>query len=283
MVYQENYLREIFLKENGKNVTNDFKNIFNFESKFELKCDCPKKNFDLPNIFIEGEKEEMLKTCNIDLNGEIIQSLISQANDTRLSLKYKEKELQNYYNKFENHEGKIHHYLKEMQNLSKIIDEIIENFNTHIIINEQNLERKRKECESLKKYITNNLNGNNIFNCPLCKERAISGKEYLSQIYPKEKAKEKFFDSISEGNIGLFCQFDEKNSFYILNIGNFQENSIIEFESMFYSLVNSFPEYYSISHTKFILVLTNVIIIQMIINVNVRIVLKQDKKELKLI
>ena len=69
-----------------------------------------------------------------------------------------------------------------MKDVSKKIDEVIENFNTHIIINNQKLERKKKECESLKKYITSNLNGNNIFNCPLCKERALSGKEYLSQV-----------------------------------------------------------------------------------------------------
>ena len=73
MVYQENYLRDIFLKENEKNVTNDFKKIFNFESKFEFKYDCPQKNFDLPNVFLEGEKEEMLKSFNLDLNENIIQ------------------------------------------------------------------------------------------------------------------------------------------------------------------------------------------------------------------
>ena len=182
MVYQENYLRDIFLKENEKNVTNDFKKIFNFESKFEFKYDCPQKNFDLPNVFLEGEKEEMLKSFNLDLNENIIQSLITQANESNLSLKYKEKELKDYYNKFENQERKINNYLNEMKNISKKIDEVIENFNTHLIINSQNLERKKKECESLKKYITSNLNGNNIFNCPLCKERALSGKEYLSQV-----------------------------------------------------------------------------------------------------
>ncbi len=37
MITHENYLRDIFLKENEKNVTNDFKKIFNFESKFEFK------------------------------------------------------------------------------------------------------------------------------------------------------------------------------------------------------------------------------------------------------
>ena len=182
MITHENYQRDIFLKENEKNVTNDFKKIFNFESKFEFKYDCPKKNFDLPNIFLEGEKEEMLKSYNLDLNENIIQSLISQANDSNLSLKYKEKEIQNYYNKFEDQERKINHYLNEMKNVSEKIDEVFENFNNRIKINNQNLEKNKKECESLKKYITSNLNGNTIFNCPLCKERALSGKEYLSQV-----------------------------------------------------------------------------------------------------
>lgn len=85
----------------------------------------------------------MLKSFNIDSNENLIQNLINQAENTNLSLKRKEKENQNFVHKFENQEKKINNYLNEIQNLSKIIDEIIENFNTHIIINEQHLEKKR--------------------------------------------------------------------------------------------------------------------------------------------
>ena len=144
MVYQENYLRDIFLKENKNDVTPDFREIFQFEKNVKIKIDFSNENCRLPNIFVEGEKEEMLKSFNIDSNENLIQNLINQAENTNLSLKRKEKENQNFVHKFENQEKKINNYLNEIQNLSKIIDEIIENFNTHIIINEQHLEKKKK-------------------------------------------------------------------------------------------------------------------------------------------
>ena len=78
----------------------------------------------------------------------------------------------------------------------------------------------------------------------------FNGKEYISKIYPKEKAKEKYTDAISEGNNAIYCKYDEENSSYILKIGYLEPNSIIEFESIFYCLVNSFNNQYSFSLYK---------------------------------
>ena len=227
MVYQENYLRDIFLKENKNYVTPDFREIFQFEKNVKIKIDFSNENCRLPNIFAEGEKEEMLKSLNIDSNENLIQNLINQAENTNLTLKNKEKENQSLNHKFENQEKKINNYLNEMQVLYKIIDDIVENFNTHIIINEQNLERKKKECESLKKYITSNLNnGNNSLNCPLCKERALNGKEYLTQVNYIQDIQNKLDEKIKE-NIKF-----EKNYLDLVSQTNIIKKSFMNYANL---------------------------------------------------
>ena len=55
----------------------------------------------------------------------------------------------------------------------------------------------------------------------------INDKEYLSQIYDKEKAKEKQCDVISEGNNIIYCNYDKENCCYILNFGNIEGITII--------------------------------------------------------
>ena len=78
----------------------------------------------------------------------------------------------------------------------------------------------------------------------------FNNKEYLSKIYPKEKAEEKYNDTLSEGNNAIYCKYDPETTSYILNIGYLEPNSIIEFKSTFYYLVNSSNNYYSFSLYK---------------------------------
>ena len=73
----------------------------------------------------------------------------------------------------------------------------------------------------------------------------FNNKEYFSKIYPKEKAEEKYTDSISEGNNAFYCKYDPENTSYILNIGYLEPNLEIEFESTFYYLVNSYNNLYN--------------------------------------
>ena len=53
----------------------------------------------------------------------------------------------------------------------------------------------------------------------------FNNKEYLSKIYPKEKAEEKYNHAISEGNNLIYCKYDPENNMYIMNIGYLEPNS----------------------------------------------------------
>ena len=75
----------------------------------------------------------------------------------------------------------------------------------------------------------------------------FNGKEYLSEIYPKQKTEEKYTDTLSEGNNAIYCKYDQENSSYLLNIGYLEPNSKIELESTFYFLVNSFNNQHNFS------------------------------------
>ena len=78
----------------------------------------------------------------------------------------------------------------------------------------------------------------------------IDNKEYISEIYYKEKAKEKFSDSISEGNNAVYCFYDKDNSCYKIHISRLEENSIFEIESTFFYLVSFRDNKYSFSLFK---------------------------------
>ena len=131
IISQENYSREIFLKENKNNLTPDLIKIFKIENPAILKIDFTNENSNLPNIFSEKEKEEIFKLSKEEYNENsfLTQSLLSQIDELNLTLKYKEKENKDLIIKFEEQEKKIKYYLNEMKHLSKVIDEITENYN----------------------------------------------------------------------------------------------------------------------------------------------------------
>ena len=81
----------------------------------------------------------------------------------------------------------------------------------------------------------------------------IGKKKYVSKILAKEKAIEKYNDTIAEGNTGIITKYNEKSNSYQISIGNLLPNKTLEFKSYFiqfltsndmsfcYTIMNDFP------------------------------------------
>ena len=154
IISQENYTREIFLKENKNNLTPDLIKVFKIENPAILKIDFTNETLNLPNIFSDKEKDEMIKFSKVESKEDsfLTHSLLTQIDELNLTLKYKEKENKDLKIKFDEQEKKIQYYLNEINNLSKSIDEVTENYNNLIIINEEIFNKKKKD-----KYSNNNI------------------------------------------------------------------------------------------------------------------------------
>ena len=56
---------------------------------------------------------------------------------------------------------------------------------------------------------------------------------------PKEKAEEKYNDSLASGNVGFISRYEEDNKAYSVNIGNLQPKKSIELRSVFIQMIDS--------------------------------------------
>ena len=219
IISQENYSREIFLKENKNNLTPDLIKIFKIENPAILKIDFTNENSNLPNIFSEKEKEEIFKLSKEEYNENsfLTQSLLTQIDELNLTLKYKEKENKDLIIKFEEQEKKIKYYLNEMKRLSKVIDEITENFNSQIIVNEQIIEGY------LNKYKNNNPDNK-------LKDFLKLEKNYLDLFTQTSLIKKSFMNYI---NIIIERKNQEK-----IQIQKYYENKFMEMEDILSSEKN---------------------------------------------
>ena len=96
----------------------------------------------------------MIKLSKVESKEDsfLTHSLLTQIDELNLTLKYKEKENKDLKIKFDEQEKKIQYYLNEINNLSKSIDEVTENYNDLIIINEEIFNKKKKD-----KYSNSNI------------------------------------------------------------------------------------------------------------------------------
>ena len=81
----------------------------------------------------------------------------------------------------------------------------------------------------------------------------IGKKKYISKILAKEKAIEKYNDTIAEGNTGIITKYNEKSNSYQISIGNLLPNKTLELKTYFiqfltsndmsfcYTIMNDFP------------------------------------------
>ena len=150
IISQENYTREIFLKENKNNLTSELIKVFKIENPAILKIDFTNETSNLPNIFSDKEKDEIFKLSKVESKEDsfLTHSLLIQIDELNLNLKYKEKEIKDLKIKFKEQEKKIQYYLNEMNNLSKSIEEMTENYNNLIIVNEELFNKKKRDKNS---------------------------------------------------------------------------------------------------------------------------------------
>ena len=68
----------------------------------------------------------------------------------------------------------------------------------------------------------------------------INGKKSFSKIFEKEKAEEKYSDSIASGNVGILSKYVEEDpNSYSITLGNVEPNSVVELTSEFIQFITS--------------------------------------------
>ena len=68
----------------------------------------------------------------------------------------------------------------------------------------------------------------------------VNGKKSISKIFPKEKAGEKYTDTMAEGNIGILSKYaEDEPNYYSINIGNVAPDTIVELTSEFIQFITS--------------------------------------------
>ena len=70
-------------------------------------------------------------------------------------------------------------------------------------------------------------------------EVSIDDKKIKSKVMPKEKAEEKYSDSIASGNVGFISRYEEDNKAYSVNIGNLKAKQQITLKSYFIEMIGS--------------------------------------------
>ena len=81
---------------------------------------------------------------------------------------------------------------------------------------------------------------------PILKEISLSkfvvsmdDKVIVSKVMPKEKAEEKYSDTIASGNVGFISRYEDNNQSYSVNIGNLAPNKQVKLQSIFIQMIES--------------------------------------------
>ena len=67
----------------------------------------------------------------------------------------------------------------------------------------------------------------------------INDKIVISRVLEKEKAKEKYNDSISEGNVGILGSYEENSYSYNVTIGNIKPKEKVELITYYLQMITS--------------------------------------------
>ena len=68
---------------------------------------------------------------------------------------------------------------------------------------------------------------------------SIDDKIVISKVMPKEKAEEKYNDSIASGNIGFYSSYQDNQNSYSVNIGNIKPNQKIKLNTIFIQMIGT--------------------------------------------
>ena len=67
----------------------------------------------------------------------------------------------------------------------------------------------------------------------------IDDKLVISKVMPKEKAEEKYNDSIASGNIGFYSSYQDDQKSYSVNVGNIKPNQKITLNTVFIQMIGT--------------------------------------------
>ena len=67
----------------------------------------------------------------------------------------------------------------------------------------------------------------------------LDEKTIISKVMAKEKAEEKYSDTIASGNVGFMSSYEDDNKTYSVNIGNLAPNKQVKLQSIFIQMLNS--------------------------------------------
>ena len=91
---------------------------------------------------------------------------------------------------------------------------------------------------------------------------SIDNQIVLSKIMPKEKAEEKYSDTIASGNTGFISKYEEESKTYSVNIGNLKPKQKVKLDSIFmqmigaqdlsyeFSIMDKYPSFYYKEYNK---------------------------------
>ena len=68
---------------------------------------------------------------------------------------------------------------------------------------------------------------------------SIDDKTVISKVMPKEKAEEKYNDSIASGNVGIYSSYQDNQNSYSVNIGNIKPNQKIKLVTVFIQMIGT--------------------------------------------
>ena len=68
---------------------------------------------------------------------------------------------------------------------------------------------------------------------------SIDDKKVISKVMPKEKAEEKYNDSIASGNVGIYSSYQDNQNSYSVNIGNIKPNQKIKLDTVFIQMIGT--------------------------------------------
>ena len=68
---------------------------------------------------------------------------------------------------------------------------------------------------------------------------SIDDKIVLSKVMAKEKAEEKYNDSVASGNVGFYSRYSEDQNSYSVNIGNLKPNQQIKLNTIFIQMIGT--------------------------------------------
>ena len=68
---------------------------------------------------------------------------------------------------------------------------------------------------------------------------SIDDKIVISKVMPKEKAKEKYNDSIASGNVVFYSSYEENQNSYSVNIGNIKPKQKIKLNTIFIQMIGT--------------------------------------------